>query len=88
MVWRISYLMAISCWSSLASTVAVSIPCPVRKPCKVSWYWITVVSHRLIIPVLDFHRTSTRQIPMKSLPPPLVIRTTVYHVQASSRDTF
>ena len=63
----------------------VPVPIPAQNPCRSSWNWMEDDIQRLMIPDIAFHRTSTIPTPLKLLPPPLEIITTVFqaHITAS-----
>ena len=73
--------MEMSCWDSLASRVAVPVPLPAQNLCRASWNWMEDYIRRLMMLDIALHSTSTRPIPMKSVPPPLGIITTVCQAQ-------
>ena len=83
--WSTASFMAVSCWGSLASRVVVSISRPDQNPCSVSWYQISKVSLQLMMLMMVLHKTSMRQIPLKSFLYPFVINTTVCHVPSYLR---
>ena len=78
--------MAMSCCISFVLKVAFPVPLPMWNICRTSWNWIEDDIQWLMMPDVAFHRTSTRPIPLKLVPPTLVIITTVYqaHDAASS----
>ena len=67
--------------SRFSLRVAVPVPLLAQKPCRASWKWMEDNIQRLMMPDIDFHRTSTRPIPLKSVPPPLGIIYTVWQAQ-------
>ena len=69
--------MEMSCSIRFTPRVAVPLPLPARKPCIASWNWMEDDIRRLMIPDTPFHRTSTRPIPLKLMPPPLGIIITI-----------
>ena len=71
MEWRNVYIMAISFCISFYSRVAVHVTLPAQKPCRASWDWMKDNIRRLMMKYIAFHRTYTRPIYLKSVPPPL-----------------
>ena len=77
MEYRTVSLMAIILCNIFALRVAVPVPLPAKNPYRASWNWMEDNIRRLVILDIAFHGTSTSPIPLKSLPPPLGIITTV-----------
>ena len=72
--------MDVRCCISLALRVDVPVPRSARNPWIKSWKRISEVKRWFRSPVTVFQSTSTRPIPRKSLPPPFVTRTTIFHM--------
>ena len=85
MSWCTACFMDISCWSSLASRIVVTLLRPAWNQCSVSWYPIAEVSLWLMISMVVFHKTSTRPTPLKLIPSPFGISTIVIHVPSYAR---